>query len=963
MKKILLSLGLLVMSEIGYATVLVDTQTASGLNATAGRNEWSMTIGNGVSRGLVVACYENLGSPVNISSVTVGVSTNALTLALRHRSSINQVEIWYSTNVPTGPNTISVNLPGGTQGSSFPCGAVALNNVDQDQMIDVSTGVATTGTSHTATYTTTVSSSMLLDTHGQGTVFTAYVAGSGQTQRFQNLNVPSFRTMQGSTKLSQASGSQTMTWDGANSQGVIGITAIRPNLTAPNLANLSPNTVQAGVSTFTLTVNGSGFVNGATVTWNGANLVTTFVSQARVTAVVNNADVDTIEIVSVRVINPNNAMTDIAPFNVSSRVNYFWVTDGGYKPVYDDTYGIEHSTVVTNTRIWNGTTAKLFGGRNETIGAFIVMEDSGTINASNVKVNFGSLVSSSGYVISSTPTSNVMDWNNKPVEMFKYECLVTSGVTRNHWEFYDERHVPARMRRPCTVGGLGNCVANGGTGWTDRPDHDKCMPDIAIPWEVVMATTSNNGFSVGASSSMMIGLDIYIPKEAPPGVYRSMFTIYEGASISTAIPFEVMVYPFELPDKPLSKNTAYISNYNISGRHHGQHFPNYGGLTSSMTVTRLNYYKMLHRHGISAVGDTTDTCGSANLAYGPCPEAQEALTGRLFDPTTGYANARGVQTGDQVYFIGSYNHWINPPYWIATQESMCTNAKIWSDWFTSNAPWVDYYVYTRDEPSVSQLEELRDYGDFIANCPVPYNEFPLLVTHSLATTYSTAPLTTIALTSPPAGLASTWYPKLQDWGSRRNKRLGYYNGTRPYSGTMALDDDGVSWFVNSWMHYKLRQDLWFIWESTYYNDTNNGQGETPVFRQAKTFGPAPSFSTTYGYTSGQYSNSDGLLMYPGTDLSYPQDNYSVDGPFASMRLKLWRRGIQDYDYLKMAEKIDAKAVKNIVDTILPRVVYEYGVTDADDPTYLHSDISWTTNTDVWDRARERLAQIISSHRK
>jgi hypothetical protein len=829
--------------------------------------------------------------------------------------------------------------------------------------IDVSTGMATTGTSHTATFTTTISSSMLLDVHGQGTVATAYVTGSGQTERFRNINGPSFRTMQGSTKRSGAAGSQTMTWDGGSAQGVIGITAIRPSLTGPDLISMSPSTVQAGVSTFTLTLNGSNFVSGATVTWNGSALATTFVNSTRLTAVVNNADVDTIEVVAVRVINPDFAVTDVLDFKVSSRINYVWVTEGGYKPAYDDTYGIEHSSIVTNTRIWNGTTAMLYGANNETIAAYVVLEDSGVINASSITVNFGALVSSSGYVISSTPTTNMMDWTTRPVELFKYDCLVTSGVTRNHWEFYDENHVPARMRRPCTLDAFGKCVANGGTGWVDRPDHDKCIPDIALPMEVVMATSSGQGFFVGASSSVMVGIDIYIPKNAPPGIYRSSFTVYEGVAVSTVIPFEVRVYPFMLPDRPFAKNSLYVSNYNISGRHHGQHFPNYGGLTSSITVTRLNYDKLIHRHGISPVGETTDTCGSANLAYGPCPEGREKLTGRLYDPTTGYANARGVRTGDQVYFIGTYYHWINPPYWIVTQESMCANAKTWRDWFETNAPAADYFLYFRDEPTVAQLEELRQQTTLLSNCPAPANEFPMVVTHSLKTIYSTATLTAMALTSPPAGLASDWVPKMKDWGSQRTKRLGYYNGTRPFSGTMALDDDGVAWYVNNWMQFKLKQDHWFVWEGTNYNDTNNGMGETPVFRQAKTFGPNASFSTNFGWTSGSYSNSDGLMMYPGTDLVFKQDNYSVDGPIASLRLKLWRRGIQDFDYLTLASRIDPAAVDRIVRRILPRVVYEYGVEDPLDPTYVHTAESWSLDPDVWDRAREELAQIISNYRR
>ena len=54
---------------------------------------------------------------------------------------------------------------------------------------------------------------------------------------------------------------------------------------------LVPAAAAPGSAAFTLTVNGAGFVSGATVNWNGTPLSTTFVSAARLTATVPAADV------------------------------------------------------------------------------------------------------------------------------------------------------------------------------------------------------------------------------------------------------------------------------------------------------------------------------------------------------------------------------------------------------------------------------------------------------------------------------------------------------------------------------------------------------------------------------------------------------------------------------------------------------------------------------------------------
>jgi len=44
--------------------------------------------------------------------------------------------------------------------------------------------------------------------------------------------------------------------------------------------------------------------------------------------------------------------------------------------------------------------------------------------------------------------------------------------------------------------------------------------------------------------------------------------------------------------------------------------------------------------------------------------------------------------------------------------------------------------------------------------------------------------------------------------------------------------------------------------------------------------------------------------------------------------------------------------------MVPLVLWEYGVDDPDDPTWVRTDISWSTNPDDWEAARAELADII-----
>ena len=95
------------------------------------------------------------------------------------------------------------------------------------------------------------------------------------------------------------------------------------NGAAATLTSLAPNGATAGGSTFTLTVNGSSFVSGATVQWNGSPLVTTFVSGTQVTAAVPGSLIASVGSASVAVVNPGSTASNALTFSINA------VTGGG----------------------------------------------------------------------------------------------------------------------------------------------------------------------------------------------------------------------------------------------------------------------------------------------------------------------------------------------------------------------------------------------------------------------------------------------------------------------------------------------------------------------------------------------------------------------------------------------------------------------------------------------------------
>lgn len=54
------------------------------------------------------------------------------------------------------------------------------------------------------------------------------------------------------------------------------------------------------------------------------------------------------------------------------------------------------------------------------------------------------------------------------------------------------------------------------------------------------------------------------------------------------------------------------------------------------------------------------------------------------------------------------------------------------------------------------------------------------------------------------------------------------------------------------------------------------------------------------------------------------------------------------------------AVVQIVETLIPSVLWEVGVEDPDEPNWVLTDISWSTDPDAWEAARAELADMIEA---
>jgi hypothetical protein len=134
-----------------------------------------------------------------------------------------------------------------------------------------------------------------------------------------------------------------------------------------------------------------------------------------------------------------------------------------------------------------------------------------------------------------------------------------------------------------------------------------------------------------------------------------------------------------------------------------------------------------------------------------------------------------------------------------------------------------------------------------------------------------------------------------------------YNGVLPRTGTFLLDADAVSPRVNGWISAMFDVAQWFYWESTYWYDRH---GKLPV----DPFATAESLHND----DGDWANGDGVLLYPGRQVdAFTEHSLGFDGVIPSVRLKNWRRGLEDAGYIELARARDRMRADAVTRTLIP----------------------------------------------
>ena len=162
-------------------------------------------------------------------------------------------------------------------------------------------------------------------------------------------------------------------------------------------------------------------------------------------------------------------------------------------------------------------------------------------------------------------------------------------------------------------------------------------------------------------------------------------------------------------------------------------------------------------------------------------------------------------------------------------------------------------------------------------------------------------------------------------------RIGFYNGQRPSFGEPAvIDNFAADSRVNPWIAWKYGADLYFYWEVGYYASGEVNPWRDPI--------------------------GVGSLVYTGEDRKHPADSRGLKGPIGSIRLKNLRRGVQGYEYIRLAAQLGIPT-RGLVDAVVPAAFNDYNGTTF---TCQRDQPLWSTRGCEYEYVRKTLAQRIEA---
>lgn len=463
------------------------------------------------------------------------------------------------------------------------------------------------------------------------------------------------------------------------------------------------------------------------------------------------------------------------------------------------------------------------------------------------------------------------DLSGVDIEFSDFRTLQGAEISRKNVTVYLEEFV--NLKRPSSI--------EGGEG---------LWPDPLIPRVDRYANETRNAFpfNVGHDRNQPLWVDVFVPAAARPGKYAGSARVSLKGIVLFSVPIELTVWRFVLPSTSTLKSSFGLSGINALKQHRGR----YTNDADLHAITGL-YTKAALLHRISTHGGSMQPPKFSNNA------GKMRLDWSEYDAEVGpYLNGLAIPEGEPLYGARATSAEIRTPKDFDTDQ---LEKSYWTEWTRhfQRKGWGDrLFLYLWDEPVSNDYPAVLKRGRVSAQAEprlrnlvtVPFNQrleevvqiwVPLVNCLKPKPGYDdfcgeTPPLGAYASQTQPG--KSLWF--YQSCASHGCNIVGgpYFTGWPSYM----IDMPGAANRVMQWLAWKFRVEgeLYYSMNEAY------GQDNDP-WTNILLFG----------------GNGDGTLFYPGRP---DRIGGQTDIPIESIRLKLIREGMEDYEYLALLAKLDGR---------------------------------------------------------